>query len=95
MKASYAGRSIIPATDGASLYAGRGARTTGGAASVPAALIRGLDRAFDRMAERLLTWQSRVAARRALESLDDRMLRDIGITRADVFIETKKPFWRD
>lgn len=30
--------------------------------------------------------------RRTLESLDDRMLRDIGVTRADVDAEVKRPF---
>ena len=32
--------------------------------------------------------------RRALLRLDDRMLRDIGLTRADVEREADKPFWR-
>jgi uncharacterized protein YjiS (DUF1127 family) len=32
--------------------------------------------------------------RRDLASLDDRALHDIGISRADVFAETTKPFWR-
>jgi uncharacterized protein YjiS (DUF1127 family) len=31
--------------------------------------------------------------RRALARLDDRALRDIGLTRADVEAETAKPFW--
>lgn len=34
--------------------------------------------------EPLLAWRSRNAARRELMSLDDRMLRDIGISRADI-----------
>ena len=28
------------------------------------------------------------------QSLSDHMLRDIGLTRADVFAEATKPFWR-
>jgi uncharacterized protein YjiS (DUF1127 family) len=32
--------------------------------------------------------------RRALVRLDDRLLRDIGLTRLDVLQETAKPFWR-
>ncbi len=32
--------------------------------------------------------------RRALQSLDDAALKDIGITRADVDGEVGKPFWR-
>jgi uncharacterized protein YjiS (DUF1127 family) len=32
--------------------------------------------------------------RRALECLDDRMLKDIGLSRCDVEAETSRPFWR-
>ena len=32
--------------------------------------------------------------RQALLRLDDRMLRDIGLTRVDVMREADKPFWR-
>lgn len=39
--------------------------------------------------------RERMRMRRALESMDDRMLRDIGITRLDVWGETSKPLWKD
>jgi uncharacterized protein YjiS (DUF1127 family) len=39
-------------------------------------------------------WYERSRQRRALWALDDHMLKDIGISRADVFRETRKPFWR-
>ncbi len=42
----------------------------------------------------LFAWQRRLSDRIALQSLDDRMLRDIGLTRADVEFESSKPFWR-
>ena len=42
----------------------------------------------------LLEWQDRAVQRRHLASLDDRMLKDIGLDRADVIRETYKPFWR-
>lgn len=32
--------------------------------------------------------------RRALEALDDRMLKDIGLTRCDVEAEISRPIWR-
>jgi uncharacterized protein YjiS (DUF1127 family) len=32
--------------------------------------------------------------RRALAVLDDRMLKDIGLTRCDVDMEVSRPFWR-
>lgn len=51
---------------------------------------RTLRRAFDL----LMTWQERSRQRRQLASLSDRMLRDIGLTRADVMAESTKPFWQ-
>jgi uncharacterized protein YjiS (DUF1127 family) len=32
--------------------------------------------------------------RRLLEELDDRSLRDIGISRSEALAEARKPFWR-
>lgn len=37
----------------------------------------------------------RARERRSLVSLDDRMLKDIGIGRAEAWAEADKPFWRD
>jgi uncharacterized protein YjiS (DUF1127 family) len=39
-------------------------------------------------------WVDRSRQREALASLDDHMLRDIGITRYDAARECGKPFWR-
>ena len=47
-----------------------------------------------RAVDLLLTWRERARQRRQLRSLNDRMLRDIGITRADVLAKSSKPFWR-
>jgi uncharacterized protein YjiS (DUF1127 family) len=44
--------------------------------------------------EAVLTWAERGRQRRQLAELNDYMLRDIGLTRADVAAETGKPFWR-
>ena len=41
----------------------------------------------------LLEWEDRARQRRRLSELDDRMLEDIGLTRADVSREVEKPFW--
>ncbi len=41
----------------------------------------------------LVTWQNRVRERKHLASLDDRMLRDVGLSRVDVEREASKPFW--
>lgn len=42
----------------------------------------------------LQTWQERSRQRRQLAALDDRMLRDIGASTADVEWETGKWFWQ-
>ena len=42
----------------------------------------------------LAAWQERAAMRRGLAHMDDRLLRDIGLTRADVRRELDKPLWR-
>lgn len=39
-------------------------------------------------------WMSRARTRQELFALDERMLRDIGITRAHARSEASKPFWR-
>ncbi len=46
-----------------------------------------------RLFDGLLTWQERYETRRHLRRLDDRMLKDIGLSRADVEMESAKPFW--
>lgn len=38
-------------------------------------------------------WCERSRQRRALQSLDDRLLSDIGIGRAEASEEARKPFW--
>jgi uncharacterized protein YjiS (DUF1127 family) len=43
----------------------------------------------------LRTWRERRRGRAALASFDDRMLRDIGITRVEAHYEINKPFWRE
>jgi uncharacterized protein YjiS (DUF1127 family) len=50
--------------------------------------------AMRRTVQLLLIWRERVQQRRQLQLLNDHMLRDIGLTRADVFAEASKPFWK-
>ena len=57
--------------------------------------------ARDRLGERVaqiaevgLTWFDRARQRRQLCELSDHLLSDIGLTRADVWVESAKPFWR-
>jgi uncharacterized protein YjiS (DUF1127 family) len=44
--------------------------------------------------EVLCKWRRRSRDRAQLAMLDERMLRDIGLSRSDVLAETDKPFWR-
>ena len=44
--------------------------------------------------ETVLTWVERVRQRRQLGQLSDHMLRDIGLSRADVESEVAKRFWQ-
>lgn len=41
----------------------------------------------------LVTWQERSMQRRHLVKLDERLLADMGMTRADAAGEYRKPFW--
>ena len=50
--------------------------------------------ALDRVLDAPFVWADRVAERRHLAELDDHMLQDIGLSRADLHAVTSKPFWR-
>ena len=50
---------------------------------------------LSRLVQTLLLWHERARQRRHLGNLSDDMLRDLGLSRADVLAETDKPFWRD
>ena len=50
--------------------------------------------AATRAVRTLLTWQERDQQRHALAQLDARMLKDVGLSRAEVDLESRKPFWR-
>jgi uncharacterized protein YjiS (DUF1127 family) len=47
-----------------------------------------------RMLDRLDTWIERHRQRNSLLELNDALLKDIGISRADAVGESRKPFWR-
>ena len=44
--------------------------------------------------ETLLAWRDRARQRRQLQTMSDRLLNDIGLTRADTEHEASKAFWR-
>lgn len=56
--------------------------------------IRRAGRIVVRAVSAVALWTERARTRRVLLGLDDRMLKDIGIGRAQAFGEWRKPFWR-
>jgi uncharacterized protein YjiS (DUF1127 family) len=42
----------------------------------------------------VVQWQERARSRHLLRQLDDRMLRDVGLSRCDVDRECAKHFWQ-
>jgi uncharacterized protein YjiS (DUF1127 family) len=49
----------------------------------------------DRVLATLREWRRRARDRAQLAELDDRMLKDIGLTRTDAEFLINKPFWRE
>lgn len=45
--------------------------------------------------KQLLRWWTLARQRQALARLDERMLKDIGISRGDAMAESARPFWDD
>ena len=43
--------------------------------------------------QHVITWYQRAKQRRQLAQLDDRMLKDIGVTPMQARCEARKPFW--
>jgi uncharacterized protein YjiS (DUF1127 family) len=53
-----------------------------------------LARRLRHLPDQLLVWLDRSRQRRVLGAMDDRMLRDIGVSRSAAFAETRKWFWQ-
>ncbi len=49
---------------------------------------------LDRIVETPIAWLERMRERRQLAALGDDILKDIGVSRADVEHVVEKPFWR-
>ena len=53
-----------------------------------------LARSFAAFGELVSTWRVRARSRRELATLDDRTLRDLGLSAGEIQFEANKPFWR-
>lgn len=58
------------------------------------AIMSALSTAVLRTACTLQVWRDRARQRQALSTLSDRMLSDIGVSRASANFEARKPFWQ-
>lgn len=65
-----------------------------GAADVLSGLAHDAAGGLGKLFSILYAWQQRAATRYRLMELDDRMLKDIGLSRSDAYREGEKPFWR-
>jgi uncharacterized protein YjiS (DUF1127 family) len=74
---------------------GRGSASRSSFSSSVGGTIRRISRTGLIICDTLFVWLERVRQRRQLLSLSDQMLSDIGVSRADVFKECEKPFWRE
>jgi uncharacterized protein YjiS (DUF1127 family) len=54
-----------------------------------------LARAATWISTKLREWRRRIDDRAQLAELDERMLKDIGLTRVDAEFLMNKPFWRE
>jgi len=57
--------------------------------------VLALGDAWDHTVATLREWRRRIREREELAQLDERMLKDIGLTRADARFLSNKPFWRE
>jgi uncharacterized protein YjiS (DUF1127 family) len=57
--------------------------------------VHALSEVGSRFFATLRHWRRRSRERAQLAALDDRMLKDIGLTRADAEFLSNKPFWRE
>jgi uncharacterized protein YjiS (DUF1127 family) len=67
--------------------------SVGTAAAKPRRAIGKFRRYAIKCLHELVVWQERAEQRHALRELNERMLKDIGVSNADAYKEARKPFW--
>ncbi len=68
----------------------------GGAGSASSKSLRAfgqIRRIVVKVLNTIIIWQERSGQRHALSELNEHMLKDIGVSRADAYKEIRKPFW--
>ena len=70
-------------------------RASRGALSRHHTVLDDLSDAAQSIVATLRLWRRRMRERDQLSRLDDRMLKDIGVTRAEALHLSDKPFWRE
>ena len=67
--------------------------TVGSAAAKPVRALAKVRRFTVKCLKIIVVWQDRAEQRHALTELNERMLKDIGVSNADAYKEARKPFW--
>jgi uncharacterized protein YjiS (DUF1127 family) len=57
-------------------------------------MVQRVEAAAKKVGATLSTWASRIEDRRQLSLMNDRLLADIGLNRAQVLVEVDKYFWQ-
>ncbi len=65
----------------------------GGAIVTPLRAFGKVRRVTVKCLKMVMVWQERAEQRHALSELNERMLKDIGVSNADAYKEARKPFW--
>lgn len=67
--------------------------TAGSAAVKPVRALAKVRRVMVKCLNLIVVWQDRAEQRHALSELNERMLKDIGVSNVDAYKEARKPFW--
>ena len=65
----------------------------GSAAVKPRRAVGKVRRFVVKCLQKMVLWHERAEQRHALRELNERMLKDIGVSGADAYKEARKPFW--
>ncbi|MGH6931259.1 MAG: DUF1127 domain-containing protein [Dongiaceae bacterium] len=75
-------------------YAGHPASLVDSFVNIARNGLGAIDQALTQVADHGASWAQRIADRRTLQTLDDHVLHDIGLSRADIEREASKRFWQ-